>query len=1014
MRSCSFASVRSTVVVATLAFALSACLGGGGGSSPAQTAAGPTEPPGASPQPPDETPTPTPTPTPTNETPTPPDAPGASPQPSAGNPTAVERAVRRVAAGSDDDTTGWHYSRVDAGSGSSYRAWSQSSGNEGERPGLSVFHAAPWRDEGGEVHFNILMDANKLFQRDPDIYAGRYVATDQDAAGVTVTRSPLDAGSVKPGWRGFRAASTQPGGGTLNVRYFTDATDDDFAALRETYDREGFTRVIALDDPPVPARPADRAYLGVIVPDAGLRGTLDGVAGRFTCAGASCILTADVSTRGYYPDRGDVVFTPDDGSAAVTLTAGVSASVPKVGYLSFGHWLYEPETLTDGDAWDFGVFAGGDDPFDTARLGPLTGRADYAGAAAGVWALGEETIDFSANVALIANFGNASEWGTVSGSVSGFALENDNAAPLSTLTLGSVSFRDGSGAQNIFPADNTEAAPVPGGWVVGNTSGGDGAWSGVWGGQFFGNGASATDRPSAFAGTFGAAHASQGSLAGAFGAHNQPGAEANPAAVERAVRRTIPFDDYRWRDHRRGANVNTNTLRHHYSRIYPQSGSTYRAWSQSSNAVAERPGLSVVHAAPWRDEGGEVQFNIVMEESSWRAYQRDPITYTGRYVATHRDGAGATVTKSPLGADSTKPGWLGFRAASTQPGGGTLNVRYFTDATDDDFSMLRETYDFKKGFTRVIALDSPPVTARSADRGYSYVIVPGGGLRGTLDGVAGRFTCAGASCGLSSDTGDRGYFPRTGDVVFTPDDGSGAVTLTLGRSVIVPKVDYLSFGYWLYAPETLADGDAWDFGLFAGGDDPFNVGNLRALTGTVDYAGAAAGVWATGQETVPFTADVALTAHFGGVSEWGRIGGSVSGFALENGADAPLSTLYLTSAPTSLIYGEGLNRHQTSTVGRGIDNIFPGYRQELSTSRILAIPGGWAEGWATDQEYGELSIHWTGVWGGQFFDNSTLADARLPSRFPSRWHPLAFAGTFGAVHSSQGWSIAGAFGAHRQ
>ena len=944
MRSCSFASVRSTVVVATLAFALSACLGGGssGGGSPAVS----------------------------TPTPTPPDAPGPSPQPGAeANPTAVERAVRRVAAHRDDETTGWHYSRVEPGSGSSYRAWSQSSSNEGARPGRSVYHAAPWRDEDGEVQFHILMDARKPFQRDPDIYAGRYISTHRDGEGATVTRSPLGADSVKPGWRGFRAASTLPGGGTLNVRYFTDATDGDFAALRETYDRnnEGFTRVIALDDPPVPARPADRSYFYVVVPDAGLSGTLDGEAGRFTCAGASCALAANVSTRGYYPQLGDVVFTPDDGSGAVTLTQRASASVPKVGYLSFGHWLYAPETLTDGDAWDFGVFAGGDDPFDTIRLWWLTGRADYAGAAAGVWASGEETIDFSADVALTAAFGNATEWGRIDGSVSGFALENGAAAPLSTLTLGSVSFRDNSGAHNIFPVNNTGGSPIPGGWVVGNTSGGDGAWSGVWGGQFFGNGASAADHPSAFAGTFGAVHASSGSLAGAFGAHKR--SSSDPTDVERAVRRIAAQGD-------------DGTTGWHYSRAEPGSGSSYRAWSQSSSNEGARPGRSVYHAAPWRDEDGEVQFLIAMDAN--KPLQRDPNIYAGRAVGTAFDGEGATVIRSPLRAGSVKPGWRGFQAASTLPGGGTLNVRYFTDATDDDFAALRETYGGGhrySSFTRVIAMDDPQVPERPADRAYLLVVVPGAGLSGSLDGKAGRFTCAGAasSCSLETGVGSRGYVPRFGDVVFTPDDGSGAVTLTPGVSTSVPKRDYLSFGHWLYAPETLTDGDAWDFGVFAGGDDPFDAANLMPLTGRADYAGAAAGVWALGEETIDFSANVTLTAAFGSASEWGAISGSVGGFALESDNAAPLSALNLGSV--------------SFRDGSGAQNIFPTYDSVASP-----IPGGWVVG---NTSGGDGA--WSGVWGGQFFGNGASATD----------HPSAFAGTFGAVHASSG-SIAGAFGAHKQ
>ena len=106
--------------------------------------------------------------------------------------------------------------------------------------------------------------------------------THRDGEGSTVTKSQLGGDLVKPGWRGFRAASTQPGGGgTLDVRYFTDATDDEIAMLRGPYEdnSEGFTRVIALDDPRFPARPADHSYSSVTFSSPGVRGSLDGVAG---------------------------------------------------------------------------------------------------------------------------------------------------------------------------------------------------------------------------------------------------------------------------------------------------------------------------------------------------------------------------------------------------------------------------------------------------------------------------------------------------------------------------------------------------------------------------------------------------------------------------------------------------------------------------------------------------------------------------------------------------------------
>ena len=64
-----------------------------------------------------------------------------------------------------------------------------------------------------------------------------------------------------------------------------------------------------------------------------------------------------------------------------------------------------------------------------------------------------------------------------------------------------------------------------------------------------------------------------------------------------------------------------------------------------------------------------------------------------------------------------------------------------------------------------------------------------------------------------------------------------------------------------------------------------------------------------------------------------------------------------------------------------------------------AIPSGWIEGNAS----GGAGSGWAGVWGGQFFGNGDSAAA----------HPSGFAGTFDAVHASQG-SIAGSFGTHKR
>ena len=129
----------------------------------------------------------------------------------------------------------------------------------------------------------------------------------------------------------------------------------------------------------------------------------------------------------------------------------------------------------------------------------------------------------------------------------------------------------------------------------------------------------------------------------------------------------------------------------------------------------------------------------------------------------------------------------------------------------------------------------------------------------------GRFSCSRYQyCGLYSDLGDKGYVPRLGGTIrFTPDDESGAIT-TIGpgpesggtRNV----VDYINFGYWLYTPEDLKDESAWDFGLFAGGGDPFDPGAsrphsesiLQALTGRADYARRRGRNLGLGAESRPF------------------------------------------------------------------------------------------------------------------------------------------------------------------
>ena len=202
-----------------------------------------------------------------------------------------------------------------------------------------------------------------------------------------------------------------------------------------------------------------------------------------------------------------------------------------------------PEDVTDADAYDFGVFASGGDPFDASNLAALTGTATYEGAALGRYYVnglsaqsGSES--FTADVTLTANFGNSSETGFISGDVNNFMFEGDVASSLpATVTLASrtrtitcpraLVFRRVRPTSSARPGETTSSL-WPGGHIGGVTeaivAGVD--WYGQWHGVFYGNGASPTDHPTSVGGVFGTSmgndnNQSDSGLTGSFGAHRQ-------------------------------------------------------------------------------------------------------------------------------------------------------------------------------------------------------------------------------------------------------------------------------------------------------------------------------------------------------------------------------------------------------------------------------------------------------------------------------------------------------------
>ena len=182
--------------------------------------------------------------------------------------------------------------------------------------------------------------------------------------------------------------------------------------------------------------------------------------------------------------------------------------------------------------------------------------------------------------------------------------------------------------------------------------------------------------------------------------------------------------------------------------------------------------------------------------------------------------------------------------------------------------------------------------------------------------------------------------------------------------------DWLAAGIWAFIPDSSEEPGDYEFGAFADGNDPFENGNLRALTGDAQYAGQAVGVYysfsANEGEAGPFTADVALTANFDAAdTTHGSISGTVSNVETEGGS--PIGAMLAL---------------ESADIGNSNAGFFTG---------------------RTSMAFGGRT--YTGRWGGQFFDNGAAPTD----------HPDSVAGTFGATTNEAGGtgSLVGAFGAER-
>ena len=169
-------------------------------------------------------------------------------------------------------------------------------------------------------------------------------------------------------------------------------------------------------------------------------------------------------------------------------------NVEDADYLVLGVWLEVPDDIVDGNDSRIGVFWRGSDPFVEMNVNGLTGSATYTGPAIGMY---EERIagsdddirigSFVASAELNADFGDSSQPGVITGSITEF---RENGQPLGDWSVRLVSNSDISGTRMH---GNPEISRDGGATYEG---------SGEWEAFLYGNGAMSADHPTSVAGWF--------------------------------------------------------------------------------------------------------------------------------------------------------------------------------------------------------------------------------------------------------------------------------------------------------------------------------------------------------------------------------------------------------------------------------------------------------------------------------------------------------------------------------
>ena len=357
-------------------------------------------------------------------------------------------------------------------------------------------------------------------------------------------------------------------------------------------------------------------------------------------------------------------------------------------------------------------------------------------------------------------------------------------------------------------------------------------------------------------------------------------------------------------------------------------------------------------------------------ESADLVVKRDP---AGKLTV---DVNGATTDDVYAGGETTagSGAWNSVTLTKTAAGSGTIDtVVFYTDIAAPADTKFNKVYELdvrnnilnEAGRLEKAQSESFP-TGATESKSFGAESGNPASFGGMFDGVLGTYECI-SQTGCTLTTNAKGGL--TISPMWTFSANSNLVT------VKVPDTSYTYFGWWLNKPKlNTADHDVE---VFAGGTA--TTANATILmVGDANYSGPAAGKYVTrtftaGPQTDAgvghFTATANLTAKFGlATGEPGTIGGSVSGFELDDGT-SPVWTVKLEDANLS---------DNTAT--------FAGMSEVNFGGGLTAVEDTPA-----------------GTWQGSFYDDDTADTAK---------GPRTVVGRFDAVTDNA--SVIGAFGAKRQ